>query len=51
MEVAAAKATLLPKLGRPRMKLKVHASQTAKKTVIRTTREFLDSGQREGEIN
>ena len=31
MEVAAAKATLLPKLGKPRMKLNVHASQTEKK--------------------
>lgn len=28
MEVAAAKATELPKLGRPRIKLRVHASQT-----------------------
>ena len=28
MLVAAAKATELPKLGRPRMKLRVHASQT-----------------------
>jgi hypothetical protein len=28
MEVAAENATELPKLGRPRMKLSVHASQT-----------------------
>lgn len=28
IEVAAEKATLLPKLGRPRMKLSVHANQT-----------------------
>lgn len=28
IEVAAAKATLLPKLGRPRMKLRMQASHT-----------------------
>lgn len=51
MEVAAAKATLLPKLGRPRMKLKVHASQTAKEIMIRTPRESWDFRKREGEGN
>jgi len=29
MEVAAAKATELPKLGKPKIKLSVHASQTS----------------------
>jgi hypothetical protein len=34
MEVAAEKATVLPRLGSPRQKLKKHASQTDSDSVV-----------------
>jgi hypothetical protein len=44
IEVAAANATELPKLGRPRMKLRVHASHTLKKKRIRNAGRTTGSG-------
>ncbi len=35
MDVAAENATVLPRLGSPRMKLRVHASQTEEMSVHR----------------